>query len=267
MAENELVRSVVKLTSLFEILAGQAEMGLTEISKSIKVHKSTAYRFLNTLKELGYVKQNPENEKYSLSLRLFEVGAEVLGRLNEREAARPVMKKLAEQTQETIHLGMLDDDEVVYIDKIDSPHTLRMYSQIGRRSPAYCTGVGKVLLAWAAPEIRDRFFQNAALSRFTDQTIIDPARLQEELQCIREQGYGEDHEEHEVGICCVAAPIRNMKGDVTAAISIAMPKLRFQADRLAYLRTLVIQATGEVSSHLGCPAHLLQSDELLESSS
>lgn len=259
MGDNELVRSVVKITSLFEALAKQDEMGLTEISKSIRVHKSTAYRFLTSLKELGYVKQNPETEKYSLSLRLFEVGAEVLARLNEREEARPVMKRLAEQTEETIHLGMLDQDEVVYIDKIDSPQTLRMYSQIGRRSPAYCTGIGKVLLAWAPPEITNRLLGKGTLYRFTEHTIIEPYLLKERLHHIREHGYGEDNEEHEAGICCVAAPIRDMRGEVTAAISIAMPKLRFQTERLAYLRKLVIEATREISSRLGCPAHLLKS--------
>jgi IclR family KDG regulon transcriptional repressor len=256
MRENELVRSVVKITALFEVLAKQDEMGLTAISKTIKVHKSTAYRFLTSLKELGYVRQNPENEKYSLSLRLFEVGAEVLARLNEREEARPVMKKLAEQTQETIHLGMLDDDEVVYIDKIDSPQTLRMYSEIGRRSPTYCTAIGKVLLAWAPPEVINRLLGRGNLYRFTDHTIIEPYRLREELHKIRERGYAEDLEEHEVGICCVAAPIRNMSGEVAASLSIAVPKLRFQDERLPYLQQSVVEAAREISSRLGCPPDL-----------
>jgi IclR family KDG regulon transcriptional repressor len=258
MRESELVRSVVKITSLFEVLSKQDEMGLTDISKSIKVHKSTAYRFLTSLKELGYVRQNPENEKYSLSLRLFEVGAEVLNRLNEREEARPIMKKLAEQTGETIHLGMLDDDEVVYIDKIDSLQTLRMYSSIGRRSPAYCTAIGKVLLAWAPSEVTNRFLGRGNLYRFTEYTIIEPYRVREELHKIRERGYAEDHEEHEIGICCVAAPIWNISGEVTAAISIAVPKLRFQDERLPYLQKLVVEAAREISSRLGCPSSLLE---------
>lgn len=255
MEKNELVRSVVKIIALFEILARHEEMGLTDISKSIKVHKSTAYRFLTSLKGLGYVRQNPENEKYRLSLRLFEVGAEVLARLNEREEARPVMKKLAEQTEETIHLGMLDGEEVVYIDKIDSPQTLRMYSEIGRRSPAYCTAIGKVLLAWADPEVINRLLGRGNLYRFTEHTIIEPYRVREELHKIREKGYAEDHEEHEVGICCMAAPIRNMSAEVTAAISIAVPKLRFQDERLPYFQQLVVEAAREISSRLGCPSH------------
>lgn len=256
MEEHDLVRSVVKVTSLFEVLAKHDEMGLTEISKSIHVHKSTAYRFLTSLKELGYVRQNPENEKYRLALRLFEVGAEVLARLNEREEARPVMKKLAEQTGETIHLGMLDEDDVVYIDKIDSPQTLRMYSKIGRRSPAYCTAIGKALLAWAPAEVINRLLRKGNLYRFTEYTIIEPYRVRAELHKIREQGYAEDYEEHEAGICCVAAPIRNMSGDVTASISIAVPKLRFQEERLPYLQKLVIEAAREISSHLGYPPHV-----------
>ena len=258
MADNELVRSVVKITSLFEVLAKHEELALSEISLKIDVHKSTAYRFLTSLKELGYVRQNPGNDKYSLSLRLFEVGAEVLARLNEREEARPVMKRLAEQSEETIHLGMLDDDEVVYIDKIDSPQTLRMYSAIGRRSPAYCTALGKALLAWAPPELLNRLLGKGNLYRFSEHTIVEPYRIKEELHNIRALGYAEDREEHELGICCVAAPIRNMSGDVTAAISLSLPTLRFQEERLPYLRQVVVEAAREISSRLGCPAHLLK---------
>jgi IclR family KDG regulon transcriptional repressor len=258
MADNELVRSVVKLTALFEILAKHEELALSEISQNINVHKSTAYRFLRSLKELGYVRQNPENDKYSLSLRLFEVGAEVLTRLNERQEARPVMKCLAGQSEETVHLGMLDDDEVVYIDKIDSPQTLRMYSAIGRRSPAYCTAIGKVLLAWAPPELLNHLLGKGNLYRFTEHTIIEPYRIKEELHKIRSQGYAEDREEHEIGICCVAAPIHNMSGAVTAAISLSLPTLRFQEERLPYFRQVVIEAAQEISSRLGYPAHLLK---------
>jgi len=148
---------------------------------------------------------------------------------------------------------MLDGEEVVYIDKIDSPQTLRMYSKIGRRSPAYCTAIGKVLLAWAPPEIITRLLGRDNLYRFTERTIIEPYRIKEEFHRVRERGYAEDNEEHEMGICCLAAPIRNMNGEVTAAISIALPKLRFQAERLPYLQKLVVEAAKEISSRLGCP--------------
>ncbi len=263
MAKNELVSSVVKLVSLFEALATQDEMALSDISNTIKVHKSTAYRFLTSLKELGYVKQNAENEKYSLTLRLFEVGAEVLARLDEKEAARPVMKKLAEQTQETVHLGMLDGEDVVYIDKIDSPQTLRMYSKIGLRSPAYCTAIGKALLAWAPSDVITHLVGQENAYRFTDYTLVEPYRIREELHKIKERGYAEDNEEHEMGVCCIAAPIRNMAGEVTAAISVAMPTLwwpllsellcpcRSQAISFSEQPRAVLTAQGKRRSNLG----------------
>lgn len=259
MKENELVRSVVKIFSLLEILAKEKELGVTEISKEIKIHKSTAYRFLTTLKELGYVRQNPGNEKYSLSLRLFELGSEVVARLSIREEARPVMEELAEQTKETIHLATLDRGEVVYIDKIDSPQTIRMYSRIGRRAPAYCTGIGKALLAWSSPETVEQLLAKGPLHQFTKNTIVEPVQLRAELQMIREKGYAIDNEEHEAGVCCVAAPIHGMDGKVTTALSVSIPSLRFQKKRLPYLQQLVIEAARKISSRLG--AYSLPSEE------
>ena len=139
-----------------------------------------------------------------------------------------------------------------------SQKPLRMYSAIGRRAPAYCTAIGKALLAWAPLELLNRLLGKGNLYRFTEYTIVEPYRIKEELHNIRECGYAEDREEHELGICCVAAPIRNMAGEVTAAISLALPTLRFQEERFPYLRKVVIEAAQDISSRLGCPAHLLE---------
>ena len=251
MKESELVRSVVKLVSLLEILAKEKELGITEITQKIDVHKSTAYRFLTSLKELGYVKQNPENEKYSLTLRTFELGSAVVSRLSRREEARPIMRELANQTQETVHLATLESGEVVYIDKIDSPQTIRLFSEVGRRAPAHCTGLGKALLAWASPEIIEEILKKGELHRFTKHTIADPTRLKEELQQIREKGYAIDDEEHEEGVYCVAAPIHGIDGKVSTAISVSMPILRFEKKRVPELQKTVIEAARKISSRLG----------------
>ncbi|MCP4402875.1 MAG: IclR family transcriptional regulator [bacterium] len=251
MKESELVRSVVKIASLLEILAKEKELGITEITNNIDVHKSTAYRFLTSLKELGYVKQNPENEKYSLTLRIFELGAEVVSRLSRREESRPIMRELANQTHETVHLATLESGEVVYIDKIDSPQTIRIYSRVGRRAPAYCTGLGKTLLAWASPESIEEILKKGELHRFTKNTIVDPARLKEEFQQIREKGYAIDNEEHEEGVYCVAAPIHGIDGKVSTAISVSMPILRFEKKGLPELQQAVIEAARKISSRLG----------------
>ncbi len=251
MKESELVRSVVKIVSLLEILAKEKELGITEITNNIDVHKSTAYRFLTSLKELGYVKQNRENEKYSLTLRLFELGSEVVARLSRRAEARPIMEELANHTQETVHLATLEAGEVVYIDKIDSPQTIRLYLRVGRRAPAYCTGLGKALLAWASPEIIEKILKKGDLHQFTKNTIVDPARLKEELQQIREKGYAIDNEEHEEGVYCVAVPIHGIDGKVSTAISVSIPILRFDQKGLPELQKSVIEAARKISSRLG----------------
>ena len=247
------VKVVRKLILLFEALANEEEIGITELAKKIGESKSTIYRFLISLKELGYVTQNSKNEKYRLTLRLFEIGSAVLDRLDERKEALPVMENLAEQTLETIHLAILDENKLVYLHKIDSTQTLRvaMSSRIGRNAPLYCTGVGKVLLAWCPPNIVNKIIGQKEMLRYTKNTITDPIQLAAELQKIRNEGYAIDNEEHEEGVRCVAAPIRNRDGEVVAAISISGPKIRMADDRIGAFKELVMNAANEISKRLG----------------
>ena len=163
-------------------------------------------------------------------------------------ASRPFLEQLSSETSETVHLAVLDGESVVYVDKIDSPHLLRMYSHVGRRAPAYCTGLGKALLSsLTEPELR-RIYPQKKLHRFTPNTITEPGRLEAELAEIRQRGVAVDNEEHEVGIVCFAAPVRERSGRVLAAISVSIPKLRFAAaDRQRYVHpaSLAAQSASE----------------------
>jgi len=244
-----LTNSVVKAFRILDILAEQGEIGVTELARTLNMHKATVYRFLLTMKEMGYLKKDLKTDKYSLTLKLFELGSSALGRLSILEEARPVMKKISENTAETIHLAVLEGGEVVYIEKFDSPQTLRMYSRIGRRAPAYCTGLGKALLAWAPPSVVERVCRN--LRGFTKNTITDPAALKRALAEIRKNGYSTDNEEHEDGIRCVAAPIKDLSGEVVAALSISGPSMRFDKERVEKLKDIVIEAASEISGRLG----------------
>lgn len=253
MKDQEPVQAVIKILSLLESLAHEEEIGVTKLSKKVGSNKSTVYRFLNTLKNLGYVRQNPENEKYSLTLRLFEIGSVVLDRLDEKKIAIPVMKKLAEQTMETVHFAILDEGKLVYLHKIDSTQTLRvsMMSRIGQNAPLHCTGVGKTLLSWLEPEEANALLRQNEIHNFTNNTITDPIKLAAEFQKIRDIGYAEDNEEHEEGVRCLAAPIRDRHGDVTAAISLSGPRVRIIDSRIEALKDLILSAAGEISSYLG----------------
>ncbi len=253
MAALEPVKAVSKTICLFEALAQQEELGVTELALRAGMHKSTAYRFLNTLKELGYVRQNAANDKYSLTLKLFALGSCVLGRMELWEQAHPIMEQLAEQTRETVHLAVLDDGRPVYLGKFESTQALRvsMSSRIGQSAPIYCTGVGKLLLAHAAPQLAERILDREQLRRFTAHTITDRVLLARELENIRRQGFAFDDEEHEVGVRCVAAPVRNSQGATVAALSISMPSVRLPDSEIPRYRKLVTKAAEEISQRIG----------------
>jgi DNA-binding IclR family transcriptional regulator len=253
MAELEPVKAVNKTIGLLEALAQQEELGVTDLAERAGMHKSTAYRFLNTLKELGYVRQNASNDKYSLTLKLFELGSCVLGRMELWEQAHPIMEQLAEQTRETVHLAVLDDGRPVYLGKFESTQALRvsMSSRIGQSAPTYCTGVGKLLLAHAPPEQVERILAREGLKRFTEHTITDRALLARELENIRQRGFAFDDEEHEVGVRCVAAPVRNNQGATVAALSISTPKVRMPDEEIPRYRELVTGSADEISRRLG----------------
>jgi len=246
-----MVRSVLLITSLLELLAEKKELGVTELSEHLNINKSTVYRFLTSLKELNYVQQKPDNEKYCLSLRILDLAGHILAGLDVRTAAQPVMERLSHQTRETIHLAKLDQDEIIYIDKIDSTQPLRMHSYIGQKVPSYASSLGKVLLAWSTEETLKRFFDRGNLYRITDKTITDPSLLMEELHKIKVKGYAVDIEENVPGVCCVGAPIWEIEGMVAAAISISMPSIRFKEDQLPYYGKLIIEGALEISKNLG----------------
>ena len=145
---NELVSAVGRTMAVLEALAEHPEeSGVSEIAQKLEMSKSTVYRFLQSLKARGYVVQDAE-DRYRLSVRLFELGAQALPHLDIVREAEPGMRRINELTGETVHLGILDEGSIVYVHKIDSKYNLRMYSRIGRRAPLYCTGIGKVLMAW-----------------------------------------------------------------------------------------------------------------------
>jgi IclR family KDG regulon transcriptional repressor len=253
MTGLEPVKAVNKTMCLLEALAQNEERGVTDLAGRAGMHKSTAYRFLNTLKELGYVRQNAANDKYSLTLKLFELGSCVLGRMELWEQAHPIMELLAEQTRETVHLAVLDDGRLVYLGKFESTQALRvsMSSRIGQSAPTYCTGVGKLLLAHLPPDQVERILDREGLRRFTEHTITDRSLLAAELESIRQHGYAFDDEEHEVGVRCVAAPVRNNQGATIAALSISIPTVRMPNDEIARYRELVTRAAEEISKKMG----------------
>jgi len=185
------------------------------------MNKSTAYRFLTTLESLGYVVQDLENNRYALGSKVVWLASRFLEAIDMRTLARPVLLQLREETGETIHLAILDQFEVVYIDKLDGKSSMRMASRVGNRMPVHSTGLGKALFAYMPEDAWQNYIEKVGLARRTTNTITDPSAFFQEMRLIRDRNYSIDNSENEDGIRCVALPIRDHTGKVVAAISIA----------------------------------------------
>ena len=245
------VRVLDRLVAILNCFQGdRLELGVTELSKILALNKSTVHRLLEALKAHGLVVQDSESQRYSLGLKLFELGSRAVASVDVLEKSKPVLEKLVAETGETAHLCVLDDKEVLYLEKFESPKTLRIPSRVGQRNPAHCTAVGKALLAHLPGEL-DSWFRSKPLKRFTANTITDLRSLREELASIREHGFSIDNEEIELGLRCVAAEVRDYSGKVIAAISIAGPSFRVTDDRIPSLAESVKRATAALSEKMG----------------
>lgn len=252
MGKEHHIKSVAKALRIIEILAENGrEMALGEIAERLKMPKSTTHGLISTLCSFGYVDQSSFTGKYRLGLRLFELGNIVAMRLEVKSVAAPYIEKLLDETQETVHLTILDNGEVLYIDKRESHQSIRIASRVGARLPAHCTGVGKVLLAFLPAEERKKIIAEKGLKRFTKNTITDPEALEAELARVREQGYAFDNEEFMEGLRCVAAPIRDYTGKVCAAISISGPVSRLRGEKLGKAVELITSTAAGISSEMG----------------
>ncbi|WP_028866243.1 DNA-binding transcriptional regulator KdgR [Psychromonas aquimarina] len=249
--QPEAVSSVMKVFAILEALGEQEDIGITELSQRLMMSKSTTYRFLQTMKMLGYVSQDGEADKYSLTLKLFELGSKSLEYVDLIALADKEMRHISEQTNEALHLGMLDENAIIYIHKIDSGYNLRMQSKIGRRNPLYSTAIGKVLLAEKQEEFVRAQLAPVEFIKHTEKTLENTEQLLSELTQVKKQHFAEDNEEQEPGLRCIAAPIYDRFGNVTAGLSISFPTIRFDEKRLSYYVELLHQACRNISQQLG----------------
>jgi len=246
------VNSVDRALVILEYLGTQTkEVGVRELGQAIGLSKSSVHRILQTLRARGFVKWNPDNARYSLGMRAFEVGCGILRSMEAHAVAKPYLEQLVANLGETAFLGVLDDADLVVIDKIDGRRSVRMYADIGSRRPLHSTAIGKALLAHLDRAEIDRIIAAKPLTRYTKNTITDPEALRAELDKIRRLGYAEDNEEMEDGLYCVGAPLFNYSGKPVASISISVPKIGQQNVQKDRLIKAVVQAAQEISAKLG----------------
>lgn len=248
--ERNLVQAVLKALEILELICRNRNCGVRELSEKAGINKSTVNRLVATLEKAGYVEQEKARGKYRASLRLFELGNEVIRHLDIYEQAYPIMQNLSEQTGETVNLAILDGNQVLYVMKIDSPHMLKSSAPIGSRSPVYCNASGKVILAYLSEGSR-RSLLPAEFLPFTPNTIKDVAELETELSKVRANGYAVDNEEWSLNSRALAAPVWNYEPKIIAALTIAGPSVRMTAQRIEELAQILTKEAAALSAKLG----------------
>jgi DNA-binding IclR family transcriptional regulator len=247
------VHSVERAFAILELL-GNADyhLGISDIAHQSGLPLATAHRLLATMMQLNYVEQNPETNKYTLGVGVLKLRGAVIGHLSLGVHAMPIMKSLMNRVNETVHLAMLNEGEIVYIERVEGLHTQGMYTRIGKRSPAHCTALGKVMLAFTPQNLwYDNVVNRHGLKRFSDTTLTTPEALLGQLAVIRQQGYAVDNGETGEVVRCVAAPILDYTGMVVAALSISGPQSQVTTSRVPELSTSVCRAAHAISQKLG----------------
>lgn len=246
-----MVNSVKKSIDILSLLSETEGLGITEIARRLEIPKSSVHSILATLEAERLVERSGDSRKFHLGVRLIEFGNSAQAELDIVKVASAPLKRLNEESDETVHLTLLDNDEVLYVDCIESKKRLRTYSVIGVRAPLYCTSVGKAMLAFQPEGEIDRILKVVPLERKTSQTITDPEALRRELSVIRKRGYAVDNMEHEEHLRCVGAPIFGPGGNAFASLSVSGPEQRNTEERIPELARLVVNAASEVSDRLG----------------
>ncbi|MFW5980991.1 MAG: IclR family transcriptional regulator [bacterium] len=249
---SDLIKSIDKAIDLLEVLSkSDSSLGMTEISNILDFPKSTVARILSTLEYRKFIKQDITTKKYKIGLKIFELGSSIFNDLEIRPIVRPHLKELVKDLDETAHLVIYNQGDVVYIDKVDTTHPIRQYSKIGRSAPVHCSAVGKVILAYKPEDVVDEIIKKKGLKKYTDNTITEYRELKKHLKKIKKRGYAVDNCEIQEELRCVAAPVFNYSGKVIAAISVSGPVSRLTKEDINIFAKKVKKTCMEISSQLG----------------
>lgn len=250
MSKNRLgsVKNAARTLKAFS--AQHPTWGVAELAEHLDLSTSTTHRLLSTLADEGVLEQDAETSRYRLGLSVFDLAAAMPKQRSLHEAVLVSMTELRSRTGETVQVAVLDGREVVYVERLDSPNTVEVFTQVGRRNSAHRTSTGKALLAHLPRGQRDRILKGWVLEHKTAHTITDVSVLRRELTEVKKRGYAENRHESELGIISIAAPIRDTSGYAVAALSIAGPSERMDENRAMYAEAVVVLAR-TVSMQMG----------------
>jgi IclR family KDG regulon transcriptional repressor len=251
MSDNS-VQTLSRALDILETLAlSSTGMGVTEVGQRLNLHKSTAHRLLNALVSRGYVEKIEGRGSYRLGLKVVEISSLRLNHIELKTEAAPFLRALATQNEVSVHLGLMSGNDVVYIDKVEPRASIRMYSQIGKRVPPYCTALGK---AMHFDKNRKELLEISSLFEFepfTSRTILGPEAFADEVLASAKRGWSVDDEEHEIGIRCIGAPIRDYRSIIIAALSATGDTAHCSAEKDKSLAQAVIKTSIEISLRMG----------------
>ncbi|MEJ2715910.1 MAG: IclR family transcriptional regulator [Deltaproteobacteria bacterium] len=251
--EEKTVKSLVKALNILKLFKpGKSEWSIRDMVEELGYHKSSVQRLVTTLEVHGFLERSrPPRSRFVLGPIVLMLGNVASQSIDLRVVARPYLQRLVEETGETAHLCVVDQSQCYYLDKIDSPQAVRIATYVGQRLHLHCSAVGKTLLSGMTEEQVDHIIGDCGLPRFTETTITDRQTLLSELERIRREGLAHDNAEYEVGLRCVAAPVRDSFGLVVAAISVAWPEQRFSTYELVRFGRCVKETAAQVSARLG----------------
>jgi len=249
------VQVVDRALAALDVLAKRSsECSLVELCRELDLHRSTVHRLMMVLEQHRLVDKNPETGRYRLGLKLFELGSKAIASLDPRRHARPYLDRLQRELGETVFFCILDDGQVFYLDKVESQQSIRTACTVGSRAPAYCTAVGKAMLAELPDAEVNDIVRRWGLKAITAKTITTAAALRTELKAIRSRGYAIDNEEKEEGLRCVSASVRGHSGKLLSAISVSGPAFRITKERIPEIGQVVMRIANDLSAEFGYQA-------------
>jgi IclR family transcriptional regulator, KDG regulon repressor len=248
---NYIIRSVSHALDVIEQFYGDAdELGVTELSKRLKLHKNNIFRLLATLESRGYIEQNKATENYRLGLRSLHLGQAYVSRMGLLRQARPVMETLVKQLRESAYVAVARAGGMVPLDGMEADQPVRLVSTIGETLPLHATAAGKIQLAFGSEEeLKTRLPDT--LKRFTPKTITERPALQQQLKSVLENGFAVDSGEHVEDVRAVAVPIKDYTAHVVGTLALSGPAYRLTAERLKEIAPIVVKAGQELSGRLG----------------
>lgn len=245
------VRSVRRAVRILEAFREGPSLTITELSRALTLPKSSVYELVSTLASEGLLAREDSGNRYRLGLRLVELARGAERGLEVRQVAHPLIEKLRDELNETVQLTILDGEEILYVDGCESTRQLRTFFQFGDRAPLHCTALGKAILANLPADEIERRLRRRTLKAYTSETLTDPQALRRELERTAARGYSVDDMEHEEGVRCVGAPIRDREGRAIASISASGPAQRLAPGRDREIARRIVAAAEEISRRLG----------------